>query len=82
MCIKYDTYAELQTRHSMCIVCYPHTQNYMSVILRMYIEDDTYAELPDYGHNLWIQCMLIQCWIGICEAEPTLTQHRIYMARV
>ena len=29
----------------MGIVCYPHTQNYMSVILRMYIEDDTYAEL-------------------------------------
>ena len=29
----------------MCIVCYPHTQNSMSVILRMYIEDDTYAEL-------------------------------------
>ena len=42
MCIKY---AELQTRHSMCIVRYPHTQNYMSVILRMYIEDDTYTEL-------------------------------------
>ena len=35
MCIKYDTYAGLRTRHSMCIVCYPHTQNYMSVILRM-----------------------------------------------
>ena len=44
MCIKYDTYAGLRTLHSMCIVCYPHTQNYMSVILRMYIEDDPYAE--------------------------------------
>ena len=29
----------------MSIVCYSHTQNYMSVTLRMYIEDDTYAEL-------------------------------------
>ena len=45
MCIRYDRYAELRTRHPMCIVCYPHTQSSMSVISRMYIEDDTYSEL-------------------------------------